>query len=200
MIMILKKGRSLFVVVVVLFVVGAFVWQALQPPRSQATLLINIGRSGVQETNDYTFDSFYRLQADERFADTVVRWLAAPRVVEDIYQEAHLNAENITSAQALSSFSAKRLSSQMISVTYTGSNEKILREVSESVVRVLNRYTETLNTDGKEKGWFVVIGSDPILSDARVSRELALLVGLGAGVFIAFWLILFRHYFSREVR
>jgi uncharacterized protein involved in exopolysaccharide biosynthesis len=200
MILVLKKQKHLFGGIVLLFVIGALIWQGMQPPRYQATLLINIGRSGVQETNEYTFDSFYRLQADERFADTVVRWLASPRVVEDIYHEASLNTENLASTKALSGFSAKRLSSQMISVTYTGSNEKVLKELAASVVTVLNRYTETLNTDGKEQAWFVVIGSDPVLGDARVSREIALLVGVGAGVFVAFWLVLFRHYFSREIR
>lgn len=192
---IFQKQKNLFVLLVAVCVIGALLWQGMQPVRYQAELLINIGRSGVQTTSEYTYDSFYRLQADERFADTVVRWLSAPRVVEDIYTDAGLSG-----SERVSSFIAKRLSSQMITITYTSGDQKMLKQLSESLVVVLNRYTATLNTEGKEQGWFVVIGSDPVITEARVSRELALIAGLVVGVFVAFWIVLFRHYFSREVR
>lgn len=194
---IFRKQRNLFLGIVLLGMFAAWVWQKEQPVSYQATLLINIGRAGVSETTDYTYDSFYRLQADERFADTVVRWLSTPRVVEDIYREAHLNSENMDAKGLGSVFSAGRLSSQIISVKYGGESKKSLEQLATSAVTVLNRYTDTLNTEAREKSWFVVIGSEPVIRDARVDLHRALMIGLALGVFFGFFTVLFRHYFSR---
>jgi uncharacterized protein involved in exopolysaccharide biosynthesis len=189
---IFRVERNLFIKAVLFFLLGAWVWQISQPVSYQATLLINIGRTGVSETTDYTYDSFYRLQADERFADTVVRWLGTPRVVEDIYREAHID----TAERA--AFRAGRVSSQVIIVKYDGGYRKTLEQLSTALVTVLNRYTNTLNTEGQEKSWFVVLGSEPVLEDARVNLRTALLIGLALGLFVGFWAVLFRHYFLRK--
>ena len=85
---IFKRHARVFWLVVLGCVVVSVIWQQNQRAVYQATLLINIGRGSVQNTEQYTYDNFYRLQADERFADTVVRWLGSPRIVEDIYADA----------------------------------------------------------------------------------------------------------------
>lgn len=195
---IFRKNGRLFIGIVLFALVAAFVWQRSQPVSYQATLLLNVGRSGAQETTEYTYDGFYRLQADERFADTVVRWLQSPRVVEDIYADARLDVGAADIRDLKGAFKAGRLSSQMIEVGFTGRSEKTLRVLSESSASVLNRYAESLNRDNQEKNWFVIIGSDPVIRDGRVALPLALVVGLLAGLFVAFWAVLIRHYFSRE--
>lgn len=194
LITIFRKQRNLFFGLTILFIFVAWVWQKEQGVTYQATLLLNIGRTGTSETVDYTYDSFYRLQADERFADTVVRWLTSPRVVEDIYHEAHLNSESLGTKSLSKMFTAGRLSSQMISVTYARVDKKELEEMSQAMVTVLNRYTGTLNTEVRDKNWFVVIGSDPVIRDGRIPLDRALLVGLIVGLFVSFWAVLGRHY------
>ena len=192
---VLRKQRAFYLGIVLFFVFTSWIWQKEQEVKYEATLLINIGRAGVSQTQDYTYDSFYRLQADERFADTVVRWLSSPRVVEDIYREAGMNPEKLGLKELGKAFAPGRLSSQMITVKYGGADKQPLNMLSQAVVTVLNRYTQTLNTEEREKSWFVVIGSDPVIRDSRVGLELALLVGLALGIFIGFWTVLFRHYF-----
>lgn len=193
---IFKQRLSFFLVIVGVFVGGAVFWQQNQPETFQAALLINIGRNGTSQATDYTYDSFYRLQADERFADTVVRWFSDPRVVEDIYREAHLNPEYLGIKDLKRVFTAGRLSSQMITVKYGSENQKIIEQLAVASVTVLNRYTDTLNTDGKDKSWFVIIGSDPVIRDSRVGLSTAFLAGLVLGLFVGFWTVLAQHYFS----
>ncbi|MDP3957652.1 MAG: hypothetical protein Q8Q10_04085, partial [bacterium] len=95
-------------------------------------------------------------------------------------------------------FGAKRLSSQMVEVTYADANEKTLKKISDAAVMTLNRYTDSLNRENKETNWFTVIGSDPIVRDARIPLSLALVIGLLFGVFVGFWTVLIRHYFRNE--
>ena len=193
---IFRKQAKLFWSVVILFVVIAFVWQKNQGINYQATLLLNIGRAGIQNTQDYTYDSFYRLQADERFADTVVRWLGSPRVVTDIYKEAQLDVEKLSLRELKSVFKAGRLSSQVIEVTYVGQSDKKLNNIARSVTAVLNRYIDSLNKEKSEPNHFIVIGSDPIIRDNRIGLLTAFAIGLAAGIFIGFWAGLLRHYFQ----
>jgi len=194
---IFKKQKKVFWTIVFLSVLIAVIWQQSQRVEYQATLLLNIGRAGVENTQEYTYDSFYRLQADERFADTVVRWLGSPRVVEDIYSAAGPDSRNIVGIRDLkSAFGAKRLSSQMIEVTYTDASDKTLKKISEAATATLNRYAESLNKENKETNWFVIIGNDPVIRDARVPLPLSAMVGLVLGVFIGFWAVLLRHYLA----
>lgn len=195
---IFREQRKVFWMTVFFCVLAAVAWQKSQRAEYQATLLLNIGRTGTENTQDYTYDSFYRLQADERFADTVVRWLGSPRVVEDIYSAANLNLKNIGVRDLKSVFAAKRLSSQMIEVTYTDQSDKALKKISEAAVVTLNRYTDSLNKENKEVNWFVVIGNDPVIRDARVPFPLAAAVGLAFGIFIGFWAALIRHYLQGD--
>lgn len=195
---IFRRQIYVFLVIVGLIVFGAVVWQKNQPIQYQAVLLLNIGRAGSEATTDYTYDSFYRLQADERFADTVVRWLGSPRVVEDIYRTAGLEEEHISLRDLKNVFVSKRLSSQMIEVSYTGADTRALQNIAESTVTVLNAYAETLNVNNKETRWFVVIGSDPVIRDARAHLSLVVMIGLALGIFIGFWGALLRHYLSHD--
>lgn len=195
---IVRKHIKWFWVTLFTFVFVAFVWQKSQTENIEATTLLNIGRAGTENTTDYTFDDFYRLQADERFADTVVRWLSSPRVVEDIFVASGMDAQNMGTRQLKNSFGAKRLSSQMVEVTFRDTNPKTLVEVSKSTVAVLNQYTESLNKDSKEANWFVVIGSEPVIRDARISFSFALGIGLVLGIFFGFWVTLLKHYFSEN--
>lgn len=192
---IFKRQAGVFWALVLVITLGAAVWQQNQPIRYQATLLLNIGRADVQTTEQYTYDSFYRLQADERFADTVVRWLGSPRIAADIYAASGLPSDHMGARDLGRVFGAKRLSSQVIEVTYAGTSEKTVSSLSVSVTTVLNRYAESLNRENREVSWFIVIGSDPVIRDARSPLALAVAVGLALGAFIGFWGALLRHYF-----
>lgn len=193
------QQHKVFWAIVLLSVFAAVIWQKSQPTTYQAVLLLNIGREGSEETAAYyTYDSFYRLQADERFADTVVRWLGSPRVVEDVYRMAGLDVEDVSTRDLKNTFEAKRLSSQMIEVTYADADARHLQQISASTVSVLNDYAGRLNQENRTANWFVVIGSDPVIRDASIPLPLATMVGLALGIFIGFWGALLRQYIRND--
>jgi capsular polysaccharide biosynthesis protein len=198
LIAVFQKQKLTFFAITGLFLALSFVWYARQSVSYEASLLLNIGRSGVSNASDYTYDSFYRLQADERFSDTVVRWLASPRVVEDIYEEAKTGDERRSGQDWSGTFVSARLSSQVISVQYGGSDKKELEELARAMIAVLNRYTKALNTSEQEKSWFVILESSPVIRDSRTDLQTTLVVALIVGLFVSFWIVLARHYFSRD--
>ncbi len=193
-----RKESRLYLRIIAFFVVLGAIFYQLQGPKFVATELLNVGRLGSQPTNDYTYDAFYRLQADERFADTVVRWLAAPRIVEDIYRKTGVDPGTFSTRTLEKTFRAARLSSQVIQVTYSARDEEDLKRLAQAMPAVLNDATASLNADKRDPSWFMILSSEPVIRDGRFSLGQALGIAVILGVFVGFWMVLFRHYWRRE--
>jgi uncharacterized protein involved in exopolysaccharide biosynthesis len=186
-----KEYRFFWVIVLGLWLLSAL-WLTTQPVRYQGTLLLNVGRTASEASAEYSYDSFYRLQADERFADTLVRWLANPRIVSDILASAGTTADFYTEQSLTRQFQAKRLSSQVVEVRYGAATREALEKYAEAIIGTTQKYTESLN--GTQVNWFRVVGSDPVIRDARIPAWPFLLISLAAALFIAFWAVLIKHY------
>lgn len=194
--LLLKKDYKFFWVIVLGLWLLSVIWLVSQPIRYQGTLLLNVGRTASEPSAEYSYDSFYRLQADERFADTLVRWLANPRIVSDILASAGTTADFYTEQALARQFHAKRLSSQVVEVRYGASNRDALDKYADAIITTTQKYTESLN--GTQQNWFRVVGSEPVIRDARIPAWPFLLISLAAALFIAFWAVLIKHYFTPE--
>ncbi len=183
--------RKTFVLVTAMTIALAFAWHLLLPQNYSASLMLNVTRTGTQQTSEYAYDDFYRLQADERFADTVVRWLGDPRIISDIYSSAKV------SMHPSESLGAKRLSSQMISVTFASPTVEYAKKTASSIVDILNKQTEELNKQQKQSTWFYILGSEPVITVAGWPWPKVLVASLLVGAFLAFWTVLLRHYFEK---
>ena len=194
--LILRNKQRVFWMTFGIIVFVALVWQGNQGNRFGATLLLNISRSGSQQTSDYTYDGFYRLQADERFADTVVRWIGSPRGTEDVLHEAGIGAESLRTKDLTGFFTVGRLSSQVIRVEYTRGDSESPEKIAGALVKTLNRYADELNRDARDPSWFMIIGNDPVIRDARVSLEKVLAMSVAVGIFLGLFFSLFSHYWE----
>ncbi|MCD6149866.1 hypothetical protein J7J13_03730 [bacterium] len=183
---IFKKHFALFLLTAILSAAAIIVSQALRPSSCKVSLALNITRGGFLKTDDYRYDDFYRLQADERFADTVARWITLPGITADIYDEAGVNGNK--------KFKAKRLSSQIVEIVYTASDAETARKLSDAVVKVLNRETEKLNEPQKNEAWFKILGSRPIIIGHEPDWRKTALIGMLIGIFLGFWAALIKHY------
>lgn len=185
--------KKLFFGVFLGFILVGLAMYRLQPERYEAALLLNVSRTGYEKTDAYRYDQFYRLQADERFADTVVRWTAAPSVREEMISLGAPESVAVT-------LSAKRLSSQMIDVRYSAPSRKGFGGAKEAIVSALNKETEKLNAEAKDPNWFTVVAGEPVVSDARVPLRIAFGGGAASGLFFAFWTVLLVRYFGKNRR
>ncbi len=153
----------------------------LQKPSFESIITLNVTRSGTQQTSEYTYDDFYRLQADERFADTVVQWIKSPFFVSQMQG-------------VRGKLQAKRLSSQVITVTYLTDAEKLSSVVAQQLITMLNTESQKLNEKQNHKDWFVVIGTLPVTKDHTFSLLFLLIFSSAVGFFVAFWTVLFIQY------
>lgn len=165
----------------------------LQPMRYQTTVMLNVTRKATQQTSDYRYDEFYRLQADERFADTVVRWLGSPNVTDDIVKESKIDPKKL-----VSNFKAMRLSSQMIQVTVVTVDASSGKKMAQAMRKVIDAQTEKLDEEQKGETWFKVLASDPLVMPQKMGMKIVLFVSIMLGIFLGSWGVLIRHYFKKR--
>lgn len=191
---IFKVNIKLFVFVIVLAVAGGFLYFFLKPVSYTASLMINITRSGTQETSEYRYDDFYRLQADEKFAETVVEWLKNPRTAKDVYARSGIDTEKSSLRQLSKIFVAEKRSSQIVSVSFSAGDENSAEEISKALVFVVSQNTQMLNKEQKEDTWFDIAAEEPVIVKNEMKSMFVFLVSLAIGIFLGFWAVMARHY------
>lgn len=191
---IFKVNIKLFVFVIALAVAGSFLYFFLKPVSYTASLIINITRSGMQETSEYRYDDFYRLQADEKFAETIVEWLKNPRTVVDVYAKAGIKDSDFSLRQMAKVFTPEKRSSQVVAVSFSAGNEKSAEEISNALVAVVSQNIQMLNEKQNEDSWFEVVAQDPVIVLDSMRIIVVLLSSLAMGVFLGFWAVMVRHY------
>ncbi|MFA6973231.1 MAG: hypothetical protein WC238_00635 [Parcubacteria group bacterium] len=191
---IIKEHRDIFLVVVLGVIVAAFFVLIVKADSYSTSLLLSITRSGSQETADYKFDDFYRIQADEKFAETIVQWVSNPGIEADIFAAAGVRADNFSLRQLSKSFKAEKLSSQAVAVSFSAPSSERAQKIADSIFAVLEKNNETLNKDQKENGWFKIVAHDPIIVKNNYNPFLIFILALSVGLFLAFWTVLIIHY------
>jgi len=190
---IIKRQRKTFLITLVGVIAFGMSGYFLIPVRYKVNMELNITRIGYQKnTTDYRYDEFYRLQADERFADTVVRWIESP-----------LTQKNILQKSGFSEFKklrAARLSSQMVEVTFLVDKKTNALPIAKAVSETLNEKTAKLNKYQHDPNWFIILSGTPIVSEYKwgILKFFAATVLLG--LFIALWTVFLRHYFKQSNR
>ena len=191
---IFKKHIGVVLITVVAIVAGTFVYFATKPISYDNSLALNITRTGEQKTDAYRYDDYYRLQADDQFADTVVEWLKDPRTVANIYADAGIDASKFSMRQLSGSFDAEKLSSQIVSISFSTPNASQGRKISDAIVKEISKNTDMLNQSQNEESWFKIVAQDPVIVQWRIGPLIIFAASFLAGLFVAFWLVLIIHY------
>lgn len=189
----IKNNWRLFLGTMLGLFAVSFGYLLLRPVSYATSLTLNITRSGIQSTTDYRYDDFYRLQADEKFTETVVQWLKSPRVEEDIYEEAGIATAGYSLKRLTKSISADKLSSQLIAVGFSAPDEKSAQKIALATAKIVSQNTQNLNKNQNENTWFEVISSAPVIRLDKINPLLVLAIFFGS-VFAAFWVVLTKYY------
>jgi len=195
---ILKSNISVVIYTVAVAIIASYAWSVRQSQVFSASLLLNISQTETQATSDYRYDQFYRLQAEDKFAETITFWLKSPGVAKNIFEKAGVSSDQKTMRGLSKSFQAEKMSSNIVSVKYSTETDKEAATISPAVASVISEKTKALNTDARDPNWFQVSASDLIIlkdtQDLRINLGIAALVGLFIGTLLAFG----KHYISEE--
>jgi capsular polysaccharide biosynthesis protein len=192
---IINKNIKLFLIVPIVIVLANlayfFVFRSVS---YDVSLTLNISRAGSQETNEYKYDDFYRLQADEKFSETVVQWLRSPRIASDIYAFAGVDVSRFTFRQLGKGIRGEKLSSQVVAVSFSSEDRQKAEKMSQAVLKIIADNADRLNKNQKESTWFEIIPQEPIIKKYSPGVLLSFFAPLLFGIFLGFWTVMIKHY------
>jgi uncharacterized protein involved in exopolysaccharide biosynthesis len=199
---IVKQHKMLFFGVWILFAGFVMAWFFSRPQSFEAVMSIDIARQSGQENSqssgEYDFDQYYRLEADENFAETVVQWLKDPGVVNFVFSDSETEA----SGDSLSSFSkffkAERLSPNYVQVRYATKNPSDAAAIFNSTKEIITEKTNSLNEDSKDSNWFKAIFSGPVVAEKKLPLLPVLVGAVVGGLLISIFSVLTSHYWKEE--
>ncbi|PIR73713.1 MAG: hypothetical protein COU40_01005 [Candidatus Moranbacteria bacterium CG10_big_fil_rev_8_21_14_0_10_35_21] len=193
---IIKQNWQTFGLVVILFLVLGGIFLATQKESFAISLTVNITRKGAQITTDYKFDDLYRLQADEKFAETIVGWLMSPIIAKDILDKAQIKNDGISLRGLSRKFKAEKISSQIVAVNFSTANKDDAGRIAKAIIEELSDNTEKLNQLQQENNWFSLSINDPVIVKNIYSFKVVIPLMLILGIFFAFWVIMLVHYWK----
>lgn len=194
---IFKKQAAVLAIVMAVAVAGSFLFEYARPVSYTTSLTLNITRTGTQITDQYKYDDFYRLQADEKFAETVVQWLQSPRFVSDIFNRAGIDAGALSLRQLSGMVKAEKLSSQVISVQFQGNDPQISQKIADSIASVTEENTKKLNAEQNESSWFTIVAQSPVTRKNGVEPFILFIISAVAGFLVGIWAILIAYYLKK---
>ena len=151
------------------------------PPATRVSLSFTINQR-QQATTDYSYDGYYALRAAELFADTVISWFSTPASVSDIYRTAVIALPEEEAAAAAGRFRAKKLSAQVVTVSYAEKDRGRAEALAKAGVAIAAARTAELNRNAEGRSLFELIAADPIISASRFPPERAAIVGFLLGL------------------
>jgi len=191
-----RENISVVIYTIVITAIVVYAWSMRVSQNYNTSFLLDISRAENQPTSDYRYDQFYRLQADEKFAEAIVEWLKTPGVAQDIFSRAGIGTEQKTMRQLAKSFGAEKLSSLAIRVSFSTQTKEEAEKVAAAVSNVVSAKTENLNKEARDPNWFKVDISNLVvlknIQDLRINLAIAALAGLFIGTLLAFG----KHYIS----
>lgn len=192
-----KDAKVFFGIIAAFLLVGVLLF-LFQGGGYNVSMTLNVTRDSSIDVSDYAYDAFYRLQADERFADTVVRWLQSPSVVSEIFSNAQIDTSSWSLHKLKRALDPERLSSQVIAVNFSSATPQEAIAVSHATSQMINDLSQELNKQQNESAWFIVLSEEPIVKPHQQSF-ISLIVIMGIlGLFVAFWSVIIRHYMSTQ--
>ncbi|MFZ2193372.1 MAG: hypothetical protein WAV31_03950 [Candidatus Moraniibacteriota bacterium] len=190
---IIQQQKGLFLAIVVLLPLAVFAYFTFLPISFDASLTLNITRSGSQISDSYKYDDYYRLQADEKFVETIVEWIKSPRTEEDIYIDSKIDTSNYSLKKLAGSIKAEKRSSQIVAINFSAPDQETARRIAISISKIISQNIQNLNKDQKEINWFEIVSGEPVIRQNKISSFMVLVVFFGT-IFLAFFSVLFRHY------
>jgi capsular polysaccharide biosynthesis protein len=196
MLKIIVERRVIFIIIFLSTVFLVIGWLLFQPKKYQASLSVDVTREEVNKTTDYQYDQYYRLLADEKFADTVVQWTSDPQLVKEIFDGAEIKKDAKSLRQFSRFIKGEKLSSNFVRIRFNVGEKEEAEKLANSIERTFIEKTAQLNESAKDENWFKLNFSPAIIVEYHPSFIGVFLAGAVGGILLGIFSCLFHYYWK----
>jgi capsular polysaccharide biosynthesis protein len=189
-------GRFIWwlVVPVVVVMIITLVVSIIYEQSYEAPLAFSVNRKTQEDTtNDYQFDSYYAIQANNILGTQFSEWLKSNWLISEIYQRAGLQEENSILEKE---WKVAYTSPQNIELLFRGRDKNRVESLANAATSVVNDEKETFSGTGDKVIGTVGIPSNFVVVTKRTSMPLNLLVGLVVGIILGLIFVYFKAIFT----
>ncbi|MFW5885128.1 MAG: hypothetical protein ACOCUF_02785 [Patescibacteria group bacterium] len=192
-IQLIRRNFNLMLPAAAVFLAGGFLLWNYQTNFFGASFAVNIDRGEFQDTQDYRHDQFYRLQADDKFAENVVFWLQDAGFLAGVGQD-FSDFSKKGSFGEVESLGASQLSPNYVRVEYKSRNKESLNPAYQVLKKNLTQKTRSLDYENSDPTWFKLNYGRLNVYPVEPNLIIYLVSSLGAGLLFGVFLVLFKHY------
>lgn len=187
--------RRLLVGCVLLALSLSLVYFQVQPERYASELVLSVARTAPAPTAEFTYDHYYRFQADERLADTLVSYLGSRTGRERVAESAALKGEDFDRFLE-TPLRAARLGTNMVVIEYVTFDRALALRLGQALATTASTQVAALNEDAREAAWFTVLSEEPVIRLVPYSLVTLAAAGLVGGALVGFWAVLGSHFWA----
>lgn len=196
MIKVIKSAQGLFWGIWAMTIIIAMLWFVTRPKLYDVSVGISIGRKAVQQSDQYQYDQYYRVQADEKYADTIVQWLKDPYLVQAIFRQAEVAVPTGGMRSFKAVFDAEKLAPEYINVSFRVERPEDAEKISKSLRSELNKKNAEINPEESDPEWFALVFGENIVRPYTISLVILLSAAAVGGLILAITAVLVRHYWK----
>lgn len=203
LIKIFVEYKKLFWTIIIVFIVIGCIYYVLQPKKFSVATTLNITRSITENTikkqnfeND--FSSLYRLQADEKIADSIVAWLKSPSIVLDIFKSLEKKSNIYDIDDLASVYNVNKISSGVVDIRFMINSEEHGKKQVSAIEKKLNKLLEEMIVENSTNSWFEVSLEEPVIYFYEKSLIFVLSISVAFGFFASFVIVILSHYIKEE--
>lgn len=151
--------------------------------------------ASFDQGDDYKYDGYYAVVANQQLSDTLETWLVSPDVVDEIYQRAGISSP--TNLNALSNvFDINKEVSQSIKVVMNTSTKEEAEKILNAMIEVMREKVEATIVSYDNRPLFTVTSTQVLVLpheiDYRVQYGLGVAGGLLIGLLLAYFVYALR--------
>jgi capsular polysaccharide biosynthesis protein len=174
--LLLKKWWKAILVATVLCMLFTYALVPRLPKRYDVSMDVVTSVPERAPSNEYEFDGYYAMQAVDLFSDTIAGWLKSPGFVAQVFDQAQVQRPSKQLRGLGRVFTVKKISGQLINVSFGTNSEKDAAKLAESTTRVLNNSVENFNKNGDKKIAFSAVVNNPLIAQADIDPVVSALV------------------------
>ncbi|MCK5080649.1 MAG: hypothetical protein KAQ63_00660 [Candidatus Moranbacteria bacterium] len=188
-----KKHLIFFWVPFLIIFLGGLAWYDQQSSLYSGSVAVNISREGRIATQDYQYDQFYRLEADEKFGKNIVNWVGDPGLMES-------NRILFTKFRRgdwsdISKIKAIQPSANYVKIEFKSETIQSAIIFGEVIKKNLNQKNQQLNVK-QDRNWFKLVIDDAHIVKNHINLYFVLVIFSCLGILSGIFGVLLKHYFK----
>lgn len=181
---IINKWGKVIIIAAVFAMVATILVIPRLPKNEVVSVDITVPLPKRAATSNYEYDGYYALQAVDLFSNTLASWFKSPDFVARIHSKAKVPLETKSIRNLEKIFVVKKVSGQLITVTFSAKDEKQANDLGEAISINLKERVEQINNNGNHSLVFsVLVGKPLVVLEQRDVFINALIAGLVVLVF-----------------